>query len=199
MSFKAESDWVMLAPYNDVSLLRDAFAFEMWREMGHWAPRTRMVEMILNGKYVGVYVLCEKIKRGTNRVNINRLKESDIAGRDLTGGYILRIDAVDEEDATFTSKVEGVGGGFMGSHVSWACIYPKKSKLKKEQFDYIHQFIDDMELTIQSDSFTDDSRFSIATKMAYASAPFALQAVVPVVFVSMWMGIAVPLSPTSRF
>ncbi len=157
LDMPAESDWVMLAPYNDVSLLRDAFAFEMWREMGHWAPRTRMVEMILNGKYVGVYVLCEKIKRGTNRVNINRLKESDIAGRDLTGGYILRIDAVDEEDATFTSKVEGVGGGFMGSHVSWACIYPKKSKLKKEQFDYIHQFIDDMELAIQSDSFTDAS------------------------------------------
>ena len=40
-----ESDWVLLAPYNDVSMVRDVFAYYMWTEMGHWGPRTKMCEV----------------------------------------------------------------------------------------------------------------------------------------------------------
>lgn len=155
LGMPAESDWVLLAPYNDVSLLRDVFAFTLWREMGHWAPRTQMAELVLNGKYVGVYVLCESIKRGPDRVDVEKLKASDLAGRDVTGGYILRIDVEDEKDACFPSKVKGVGGGFMGGSVMWSCMYPKKKNLRQEQFDYIRRFIDDMEATVQSTGFAD--------------------------------------------
>ena len=118
LGMPAESDWVLLAPYNDVSLLRDVFAFTLWREMGHWAPRTRMVEVVLNDKYVGVYALCESIKRGPERVDVEKLKDNDLTGREVTGGYILRIDVADEKDASFPSKVKGVGGGVMGGKVS---------------------------------------------------------------------------------
>jgi lysophospholipase L1-like esterase len=103
-----ESDWVLLAPYNDISLVRDVFAFDMWNEMGHWGPRTRMCEVFVNGEYMGVYAFCEKIKRDKNRVNISKLKKTDIEGRDLTGGYIVRVDAFDEEDETFQSSVPGI-------------------------------------------------------------------------------------------
>ncbi|MBR1414713.1 MAG: CotH kinase family protein [Prevotella sp.] len=37
LGMPAESDWVLLAPYNDISLVRDVFAFNLWTEMGHWA------------------------------------------------------------------------------------------------------------------------------------------------------------------
>ena len=88
-----EADWVLLAPYNDVSMVRDVFAFHLWNEMGHWGPRTQMCEVVVNNEYMGVYALCESIKRDKNRVDINKLKPEDIEGRDVTGGYIVRIDA----------------------------------------------------------------------------------------------------------
>ena len=158
LGMPAHSDWVLLAPYNDVSAVRDPLAFQLWRDMGHWAPRTRMVELTLNGDYRGIYILSEAIKRDSMRVDIAKLKKSDIAGRDVTGGYILRIDTYDEEDATFPSKVPGIGEGIMTSQITWSCIYPKKKNLQPEQLAYIEEFVDSMELAIQSDDFADPQR-----------------------------------------
>lgn len=166
-----ESDWVLLAPYNDISLVRDVFAFNMWTEMGHWAPRTRMCEVIVNGEYQGVYIFCEKIKRDKDRVDIAKLKETDVEGREVTGGYILRIDAVDDDKATFTSKQNGLpensygGGGWGGwpwgggtatnNAVTWTVFHPKKDKLQDAQLTYIHNFVDQMEQSFQEANFAD--------------------------------------------
>ncbi len=158
-----EADWVLLAPYNDVSMVRDVFAFYMWNAMGHWGPRTQMCEVVVNGEYMGVYAFCERIKRDKNRVDISKLKPEDIAGRDVTGGYIVRIDAYDAEDETFVSQVKGIqtqswgwgGGSTVEAPVTWTIYYPKKEDLQPEQRDYIHLYIDTVELAIQSPDFTD--------------------------------------------
>ena len=155
LGMPAHSQWVLLAPYNDVSMMRDPLAFQMWRDMGHWGPRTQMVELYVNEDYRGIYILCEAIKRGMQRVNVSKLKKTDVKGRELTGGYILRIDAYDQDDATFTSKVPGIGKGIMTSQIVWTCLYPKKKNLQAEQLAYIEAFVDSVELTIQSEHFTD--------------------------------------------
>ena len=155
LGMPAHSDWVLLAPYSDVSAVRDPLAFQLWRDMGHWGPRTRMVELTMNGEYRGIYILSEAIKRGKDRVDIAKLKKSDTKGRDVTGGYLLRIDSYNEDDATFTSKVPGIGEGNMSSQVIWSCIYPKKKNLQPEQFDYIRNYVDTVEQVIQSASFAD--------------------------------------------
>ena len=155
LGMPAHSDWVLLAPYNDVSAVRDPLAFQLWRDMGHWAPRTRMVEVTVDGDYRGIYILSEAIKRGKERVDIAKLKKSDVSGRDVTGGYLLRIDTFDENDATFTSKVPGIGEGIMTSEVVWSCIYPKKKKLQPEQMAYIQNYVDTVEQVIQSEGFAD--------------------------------------------
>ncbi len=156
MGMPAHSDWVLLGPYYDVSTVRDPLAFQLWRDMGHWGPRTRMVELTLNGDYRGIYILCEAIKRGADRVNIDKMKKTDISGRELTGGYLLRIDTANDDDATFPSKVPGVGEGNFMTQVTWSCIYPKKKKsLQPEQIAYIQSYIDTVEQVIQSDYFAD--------------------------------------------
>lgn len=116
LGLPADNDWVLHAPYNDISLMRNALAYDLWAEMGHWAPRTKMVELVLNGDYQGVYVLTETIKRGKNRLNIAKMETSDVSGLALTGGYIVRIDVADEDDVTFASRVQGLRsvGGFGG-------------------------------------------------------------------------------------
>ena len=158
LGLPAHSKWVLLAPYNDVSMLRDPLAFQLWRDMGHWGPRTVMCELTLDGDYRGIYIFSEAIKRGAERVNINKLKKSDTSGRNITGGYLLRIDTSDENDATFVSKVPGIGEGNMSSEVIWSCFYPKKQNLQPEQLAYIQNYVDTVEQVIQSDYFADPKK-----------------------------------------
>ena len=160
-----EADWVLLAPYNDVSMVRDVFAFHLWNEMGHWGPRTQMCEVVVNNEYMGVYALCESIKRDKNRVDINKLKPEDIEGRDVTGGYIVRIDAYDADDVTFQSKVKGIQkqwgwGGMQTTEapITWTIYYPKKKDLQPEQKAYIQQYVDETELAIQAENFADPQK-----------------------------------------
>ena len=171
LGMPADNDWVLLAPYNDISMMRDVFAFDMWNNMGHWAPRTRYCEVVMNGRYIGVYILCEKIKRAENRLNIAKLKKTDTEGRDLTGGYIVRIDPPDEGEKSFQSDVPGIitsggmgefggmgglGGGMGGrATVTWTYFYPKSDKLAPEQEKYISDYIKTTEKVIQSDKFAD--------------------------------------------
>ena len=159
MGLPAESDWVLLAPYNDLSLVRDVFAYNMWTDMGHWGPRNRMCEVFINDEYMGVYVFCEKIKRDKNRVDIAKLKNEDTSERELTGGYIVRVDAYDQNDVTFESKVAGLqsnmwGGSGTGT-VTWTIFYPKKEDLQAEQKAYIQNFVDQMEQSFQQSNFKD--------------------------------------------
>ena len=158
LGMPAGSDWVLLCPYNDVSMVRDPLAFNLWREMGHWGPRTQMVEVLMDGEYLGIYIFSEAIKRGEERVEIPKLRKTDTEGTELTGGYIIRIDTYNEDDATFPSKVPGIGEGIMTSQITWSCIYPKKKNLQPEQLAYIQQYIDETEQAIQSDDFADPQR-----------------------------------------
>lgn len=86
-----ENDWVLRASYLDHTFIRNGLADFMARETGYWASRTRHVEVVLNDEYQGIYLLMEKIKRDDNRVNIAKLKEEDIEGEELTGGYIWEV------------------------------------------------------------------------------------------------------------
>ncbi len=84
-----ENDWILTANYNDKAFLRNFLAFELFRKMGHYAPRTVYCEVVLNDAYQGIYLLGEKIKRDKNRVDIAKLNPDENSGDDLTGGYIF--------------------------------------------------------------------------------------------------------------
>src|SRR4051812_47144509 len=54
-----EEDWIFSAPYNDKTLMRDVLAYKLANDLGEYAPRTKYVELQLNGSYNGIYVLIE--------------------------------------------------------------------------------------------------------------------------------------------
>ncbi len=117
LGFARESDWVLYAPYPDKTLMRDALAYELHGQMGHWAPGAKFVEVFVSrsrGKltkrdYAGVYLLQERIRRGKDRVNIAKLKPEDDAEPNITGGYIFKKDHVDQGAGPMGG--EGFGGG----------------------------------------------------------------------------------------
>jgi hypothetical protein len=95
-----QSDWVLYAPYPDKTLMRDVLAYELSNKMGHWAPRTRFVELFVNesghkitmADYVGVYVFEDKITRDKDRVELAKLSPADETEPAITGGYIFKKD-----------------------------------------------------------------------------------------------------------
>ena len=64
------NDWVLYAPYNDKTLMRNVLAYETARRIGRYASRTRFVELTLNERAQGVYVLMERLKLDGDRVDV---------------------------------------------------------------------------------------------------------------------------------
>jgi len=94
--------WVLLANYSDKTLMRNEVAFEVSRRMGFaYTPRVQYVDVILNGDYVGNYMLCEHIRIDKNRVNVAELEPNDT---DITGGYLLEIDERKGEPVWFETQ-----------------------------------------------------------------------------------------------
>ena len=85
--------WVLLANYADKSLLRNHLAFETgWRLDMAWSPRSVLVDVVLNGDFVGLYQLVEHIRVHPSRVDIVELEPGDIDPVSITGGYLMEID-----------------------------------------------------------------------------------------------------------
>jgi hypothetical protein len=132
LGMPVEDDFILRAAFIDKTLMRDVIAYDMSRSMGRWAPRTRHVELILNGSYEGVYVLTEKIKPDANRLDIVRMDSSDIAGEALTGGYVWSVQQSDPNDVVFLEdRREGNDR---------VLKYPKSDEVTPEQIQYIHDY-----------------------------------------------------------
>lgn len=140
-----EEDWILHAMVIDKSLLRIPMSFYFSQRMGHYASRWRFVEVVINGDYRGVYILTEKIKRDKNRVDIAKLKDTDIADPDVTGGYILRIDWL-ENPSGFASNYLSLGG--IPMFYQW--YYPKASQIQPAQINYISAYMNEFEEALQN-------------------------------------------------
>jgi len=149
-----ENDWILYAPYSDKSLLRNFLAYELARNMGRYASRTRFCELVINGDYKGLYIFMEKIKRDNNRVDISKLDPDEITGDDLTGGYILKVDKWDGENNDgwwSASPLPEYDGTWYQYH------YPEPDNIVDEQKDYIKNYITDFELLIAGESYNDSN------------------------------------------
>ncbi len=147
-----EHDWILYAPYNDKSCMRNILTYELANKMEHYASRTMLCELVLNGQYQGIYTLMEKIKRDPNRVDIAKLLPTDITGDDLTGGYIIKI------DKTTGSNNDGWTSDYPAednSDINFLYHYPKPDEIMPQQADYIQAYVDSFETVLASPSFAD--------------------------------------------
>jgi hypothetical protein len=150
LNMPAENDWVLNGPYSDKTLVRNALSFHLAKVAKNWNSRTRFCELILNGKYEGVYLLMEKIKIDSSRVNIADLLPTDVSGDELTGGYILRVDKDDLSGQYFKTNVT-YGGA---SAKKYQYFEPETSVLSSNQKTYIQQQMLAFENALISSSFS---------------------------------------------
>jgi subtilisin-like proprotein convertase family protein len=154
LGMPSESDWVLLANYFDKSLMNNSLTYYLARAMGRYAPRTRDVEVVLNGEYIGVYTAAEKIKRGAQRVDIAKLQPTEVSGDDLTGGYILSVDRNEGPGSGFTSSFPPVVNG-SGQTTFLQYRYPKADDIVPQQRAYIQAYVDSFETALAGPDFAD--------------------------------------------
>lgn len=153
LGLPAEADWVLYAPYEDKTLMRDVLAYELFNRMGRYAPRTRFVELFISRsnrtlsmrEYAGVYVLIEKIKRGRDRVNVAKLDEKDQAEPEITGGYIIKRDHSEGGDTRFRTRRGG----------PYSYVYPKPARITPEQKRWIRTYFNAFESALYGNDFAD--------------------------------------------
>ena len=89
---RAFKNWVLLAEYKDLSMLRNKAGFDLSHkilEEGLYCSDCQLVEVEINGKYWGVYLLAEQQECAKGRVNVHEPKK-DETGPDV--GYFLEFD-----------------------------------------------------------------------------------------------------------
>ncbi len=151
-----EGDWVLHGPYSDKTLIRNAFTYTLAARLGEYAPRTRMVELVLKGDNVGIYALVEAIKRDKNRVDISTLSPDENTGDDLTGGYILKVDKVTGEDLSLDPFIVLPRRNRGGQDKTQLLLhYPKPQNISAAQRSYITAWMSDFERRLASEAFED--------------------------------------------
>jgi len=153
LALPEENDFVLNGPFSDQTLLKNVLTYELFRITGRWAPRTKFIELVINGDYEGVYVLTEKLKRDENRVDIDKLTSEDVSAPELTGGYILRRDKKHKllAEEWWTSPVQQPYHERM-----WYEYYdPEYDELTPDQASYIQDWMQEFDETMSGSGFTD--------------------------------------------
>ncbi len=145
-----ENDWTLLSHYNDKSLMRNILGYKLFAKLGNYAPRAQLVDVIINGSYQGIYLLTEKIKRDKNRVDIAKLKEDDIDGEELTGGYIFKIDYWKNYDS-WLSPYSPINHSNYNVH--FVFHDPKWDELVWQQKNYIEDYVTEFETKLYSSGY----------------------------------------------
>jgi hypothetical protein len=148
-----EADWVLYAPYEDKSLIRDVLAYELANKMGHYAPRTRYLELFVQDSerplsmrdYAGIYVLVEKIKRGKDRVNVAKLEPQNGSEPEIAGGYIVKRDHSERAESRFRTRHGG----------PYFYVYPKAAAITPEQKRWLTRYLNSFESALYGSDFAD--------------------------------------------
>lgn len=146
-----EEDWILHAMFIDKTQLRIPYSFYLFQQMGHYASEWQYVELVINGDYRGLYLFCEKIKRDDDRVDIAKLGREDVSGDAVTGGYILRIDWLDNYEG-FESAFPSQGSDAM----TYQWYYPKANNIGAAQAEYIEDWMYRFESAVFADDYKND-------------------------------------------
>lgn len=148
--------WILLANYYDVTMLRNKFTYWLGDAIGlEFTPKCEFVNVVMNDKYLGSYYLCEQVRVGKNRVNIDDLAADDeskavTSGSAITGGYLLACEQ--EEDRLNINTEKGM---------TFAIESPDfEDYTNDEQYKYISDYVQQTENAIFGKDFKDSKGVS---------------------------------------
>lgn len=140
-------DWTLMANYADKTLLRNATASFIGKELGQpFVPAAEFADVVLNGRFLGNYQISDQIEVRSKRVDIVEQEDPATEESDITGGYLIEFDG-------------GAGSESLHYNTNYGTPitikYPDDEIISKSQIDYIRNFTNDFEARIFSTDYTD--------------------------------------------
>ena len=125
-------------PDDHYAKLKNTMGFELSRRIGlSYTPAQVPVELVLNGQYIGLYFLTEKIRVEKNRVNVEEQADGETNPTKITGGWLIEINNYFEENTLRIKERDG------GNWYDWLWITPHSPEvLSDQQTAYITQLIE---------------------------------------------------------
>lgn len=142
----AEHEWILNGSMFDKSMLRNYLALSTASEFMPYTPDSRYCEVLIKKgseySYHGVYLLCESIKQGADRVNI-----ADYKPNQNFNSYLVRRDRYDEAANTlFTYALEN---GLCKEY--FELLYPNKKTATQNMIGYAQNDISNIEKVLYSE------------------------------------------------
>jgi len=154
LNFPSGNDWLLYPSYDDKTFLNNVLTEEIFRAMGHYAVRCQYVELFLRstrGKiniedYQGIYILIERIRIDPNRVAIAELSSADNAMPQVSGGYIISKDKIN--DATDVLINTSSGQQLIVNR-------PAPDVLTPAQYSYMASYVSQLEAALYGSQWLD--------------------------------------------
>ena len=134
--FDAAKSWVLLANYQDQTLMINTTAFEMARRLGlEYTNTSNHVELYMNGTYRGSYDLTQQIQTGDGRINI-----------DENEGFLVELDLNYDEDWQFKTN-----------HLQLPVMVKTPEIETASQMAFVAEAINNLEATLFAPSFPNNN------------------------------------------
>ena len=149
--------WVLLANFMDRTLMRNLVSMKVSSLTSlAWTPGCQPVELVLNGRHMGSYLLIEQVRVDNHRVAITEMTPEDNSGEAVTGGYLLELDFhYDNEFQWMDSR--GSCAQFKDG-IPFSVKYPDPKDLTGAQKDYIQKYITEVAAAIYGPNFKDPEK-----------------------------------------
>ena len=133
--------WTLIPNMYDKTLMRNILGYKMSFIFGlKFSPSCRFIDLILNGDYVGNYMICDKIEVGKDRVDITKMDETCIQEPEISGGYLVQ--------GTGSSWGMDPGTFKTDKGITLSYEYPKAEDITEEQKIYLKNKLDEIEAKV---------------------------------------------------
>ena len=151
--------WILLANFMDRTLMRNLVSMKVASLTSlEWTPRCVPVELVLNGKHQGSYLLIEQVRVDKDRVNVTEMTKEDNDGEELTGGYLLELNFHFDNEVQWVDPHGGNAQWGAGSGIPFGVKYPDPEDLTQAQLKYIKQYVYDTAEALYGEGFTDPEK-----------------------------------------
>jgi hypothetical protein len=147
------NDWLLYPSYDDKTFLNNVLTEEMFAAMGHYSVRCKYTELFLHqtsnrlaaADYAGIYILIERIRIASNRVDIAKLGPTDNTLPAVTGGYLFSKDRPDTNNPIITT--------ISGQQLN--VLEPKSDVITPAQFAYLSNYLNTFEMALYGANWRD--------------------------------------------
>lgn len=156
--------WVLLADRYDNTHLKNRLTYWLGAEIGmDYTPQIIPVEVVMNGKYYGTYSLCEQVRIGKSRVDIDELTDEDYDDPIITGGYLIAMSPY-PDDPDESKFMTNQGFEFLNDSPDFV------EEGNESQKEYIRDYVSKTENAIYGKDFKDENGKSYKEYMDIESA-----------------------------